>query len=213
QRRHHQAQRIIQSFLQDSTWMAPVLVAKLPELLPPQTALFVANSLPIRWLEFFWSANQYHHHIFVNRGANGIDGTLSTAMGIAHRSQHPTVLLTGDLSLLHDSNGFLNQGQLQGSLTIILLNNNGGGIFEGLPIAAHDDVFERYFATPQAVNFAQLCRTYGVYHQTIPDLFSFKTALGQPAPTPIQVLELNGDRRGEWQWLRSLQAQFAQLTD
>ncbi|MGA1623896.1 MAG: thiamine pyrophosphate-dependent enzyme, partial [Synechocystis sp.] len=208
QDRQQQAAQIIQSYLADSPWNAPGLVAQLPHLLPPQTSIFVANSLPIRWLEFFWPTNGDRHHLYVNRGANGIDGTLSTAMGIAHQAPGQTLLLTGDLSLLHDSNGFLNQSQLQGRLTIILFNNHGGGIFEGLAIAAHDDVFERYFATPQAVDFAQLCQTYGVHHQTIPDLLRLKTALDHPAPTPIQVLELTGDRRAEWQWLTSLQTKF-----
>ncbi|MFN9173539.1 MAG: thiamine pyrophosphate-dependent enzyme, partial [Synechocystis sp.] len=198
----------IQSYLLNSTWITPVLVAHLPELLPPKTPILVANSLPIRWLEYFWPSNYYHHQVFVNRGANGIDGTLSTAMGIAHQSQRQTILLTEDLSLLHDSNGFLNQSQLKGQLTIILLNNNGGGIFEWLPIAAHEDVFERYFATPQTIDFAQLCQIYGVYYQAIPDLLSLKTALAQSPQTPIQVLELKGDRRSELQWLKSLQAKF-----
>lgn len=210
QKQQQQATQIITAHLAAAAWMAPVLVAQLPTLLPPQTSIFVANSLPIRWLESFWPANGDRHHIFVNRGANGIDGTLSTAMGIAHNSHHPAILLTGDLSLLHDSNGFLNQGQLRGQLTIILLNNNGGGIFEWLPIAAYGDVFERYFATPQSVDFAPLCQTYGVHYQAITDLLSLKTALSQPSPTPLQVLELKGDRRSEWHWLQALQSKFAQ---
>ncbi|MFM1841621.1 MAG: 2-succinyl-5-enolpyruvyl-6-hydroxy-3-cyclohexene-carboxylic-acid synthase, partial [Cyanobacteriota bacterium] len=84
--------------------------------------------------------------------------------------------------------------------------NHGGGIFEWLPIAAHGDVFEPYFATPQTIDFAQLCQTYGVTHQGIPDLLSLKNALSQTSPTPIQVLELNGDRRAELAWLKRLQA-------
>jgi len=211
QKRQKQTAAIIQAHLTNSPWIAPVLVAQLSELLPPQTSILVANSLPIRWLEFFWQANHHHHQIFVNRGANGIDGTLSTAMGIAHHNPSQTILLTGDLSLLHDSNGFLNQAQLQGNLTIILLNNQGGGIFEWLTIAAYEDVFEPYFATPQSVNFAQLCQTYGVHHELIPDLFSLKTALGQSSPTPIRVLELNGDRRLELQWLKALQEKVIRL--
>ena len=209
--RQQQASTVIKLYLLDSAWITPVLVAQLPELLPSSTPILVANSLPIRWLEFFWSANDYHHQIFVNRGANGIDGTLSTAMGIAHQNQRQTILLTGDLSLLHDSNGFLNQSQLKGQLTIILLNNNGGGIFEWLLIADHEDVFERYFATPQNIDFAQLCQTYGVYYQPISDLLSLKTALCQPSPSPIQVLELKGDRRVELQWLKLLQEKFMSL--
>ncbi len=213
QSKQKESQKLLQFILSQSPWSAPLVISQLPELFAPQTNLLVANSLPIRWLEFFWPLNGHHHQIFVNRGANGIDGTLSTAMGIAHRSPKPTVLLTGDLSLLHDSNGFLNQGQLQGQLTIILLNNNGGGIFEILPIANFDDVFEKYFATPQTINFAQLCLTYGVNHQIVENIWELKSALAEPSPTPIQVLEIIGDRRQEAQWLKSLQARFSQADD
>ncbi len=205
--KQRQSQTIIIAALADAH--TPLIVAQLAHCLPPQTNLLVANSLPVRWLEFFWPPNGDRHRIFVNRGANGIDGTLSTAMGIAHRSPGETVLLTGDLSLLHDSNGFLNQSQMQGNLTIILLNNNGGGIFQTLPIAQCEDVFEAYFATPQGVDFGQLCRTYGVEHQIITNLWDLKDQWPNNNSTAIRVLEIIGDRHQEAQWLKSLQAQFS----
>jgi 2-succinyl-5-enolpyruvyl-6-hydroxy-3-cyclohexene-1-carboxylate synthase len=80
---------------------------------------------------------------FFNRGANGIDGTLSTALGIAHRN-HSSVMLTGDLALLHDTNGLLFRNKFVGHLTIVLINNNGGGIFEMLPIAKFEPPFEEF---------------------------------------------------------------------
>ncbi|AIE73149.1 MULTISPECIES: 2-succinyl-5-enolpyruvyl-6-hydroxy-3-cyclohexene-1-carboxylic-acid synthase [unclassified Synechocystis] len=208
QEKQAKSQAIIASAFINPGGNTPSMVSQLVHCLPPQTNLLVANSLPVRWLEFFWPANGDRHRIFVNRGANGIDGTLSTAMGISHRSIHQTVLLTGDLSLLHDSNGFLNQSQMRGNLTIILLNNNGGGIFQTLPIAQCEDVFETYFATPQSVDFAQLCGTYGVDHHVITDLGSLKEQLETISPTPIRVLEIIGDRHQEAQWLKSLQTQF-----
>ncbi|MBE9241994.1 2-succinyl-5-enolpyruvyl-6-hydroxy-3-cyclohexene-1-carboxylic-acid synthase [Synechocystis salina] len=207
QEKQRQSQTMIISALADAH--TPLMVAQLAHCLAPQTNLLVANSLPVRWLEFFWPVNGDRHRMFVNRGANGIDGTLSTAMGIAHRSPGETVLLTGDLSLLHDSNGFLNQSQMQGNLTIILLNNNGGGIFQTLPIAQCEDVFETYFATPQGVDFSQLCRTYGVEHQIITNLWDLKEQWPRNNSTSIRVLEIIGDRRQEAQWLKSLQAQFS----
>jgi 2-succinyl-5-enolpyruvyl-6-hydroxy-3-cyclohexene-1-carboxylate synthase len=112
--------------------------------------------MPVRDLEYFWPATDRRHRVFFNRGANGIDGTLSTALGVAHGGR-PAVLLTGDLALLHDTNGFLLTPKLRGSLTIVLINNRGGGIFEHLPVAQFDPPFEEYFATPQTVDFAKLC--------------------------------------------------------
>lgn len=80
---------------------------------------------------------------FFNRGANGIDGTLSTALGIAHRHQS-SVMLTGDLALLHDTNGFLIRNKFVGHLTIVLINNNGGGIFEMLPVAQFEPPLKNF---------------------------------------------------------------------
>ena len=96
----------------------------LSQVLPPETPLFISNSMPVRDVEFFWKPNNLGIKPFFNRGANGIDGTLSTALGIAHR-QKSSVMLTGDLALLHDTNGFLIRNKFIGHLTIILINNNG----------------------------------------------------------------------------------------
>jgi 2-succinyl-5-enolpyruvyl-6-hydroxy-3-cyclohexene-1-carboxylate synthase len=130
----------------------------LSQVLPPKTPLFISSSMPVRDVEFFWASNDRQIVPFFNRGANGIDGSLSTALGIAHRNQS-SVMLTGDLALLHDTNGFLLRNHFAGHLTIVLINNNGGGIFEMLPISGFEPPFERFFATPQNINFAKLCAT------------------------------------------------------
>ena len=114
---------------------------------------------------YFWQANITRCPVYFNRGANGIDGTLSTALGVAHGGIQPAVLLTGDLALLHDANGFLTVPKFKGGLTILLINNAGGGIFEHLPVAAFNPPFEEFFATPQQVDFAKLCAAaHGVEH-------------------------------------------------
>ncbi len=133
----------------------------LPQILPQETPIFIANSMPVRDIEFFWKPNHLGIQPFFNRGANGIDGTLSTALGVAHRNQN-SIMLTGDLALLHDTNGFLIRNKFVGHLTIILINNNGGGIFEMLPIAQFEPPFEELFATPQDLDFARLAATYGI---------------------------------------------------
>ncbi len=178
--------------------------------LPAATLLMIANSMPVRYLEYFWPCNQKRHLPYFNRGANGIDGTLSTALGIAHTDQ-PTVLITGDLSLLHDTNGFLISNIFQGGLTIILFNNHGGGIFEHLAIAEFADVFEDYFATPQSVHFVQLCATYGVDYQLMITKSDLIQSLALEPPQGIRLLEINGDRRGEAQWLQGLMQKFTEL--
>ena len=83
------------------------------------------------------------------------------------------MLLTGDLALLHDANGFLLRPKFQGSLTIVLINNRGGGIFEHLPIAAFDPPFEEFFATPQEADFGKLCAAHGCEHVPVRDWAQF----------------------------------------
>jgi 2-succinyl-5-enolpyruvyl-6-hydroxy-3-cyclohexene-1-carboxylate synthase len=180
----------------------------LSQILPPETPLWIANSMPVRDVEFFWQPNTRRIQPFFNRGANGIDGTLSTALGMAHRNQS-SVLLTGDLALLHDTNGFLLRNKFIGHLTIILINNNGGGIFEMLPISKFDPPFEEFFATPQNINFAQLCMTYGVEHQRIESWEQFKEVLNPLPAAGIRVLELQTNRKADAQWRKEYLVKLA----
>ena len=180
----------------------------LSQVLPDRSPLFVANSMPIRDLEYFWKPGDLHIQPYANRGANGIDGTLSTALGIAHRNQ-PTVMLTGDLSLLHDTNGFLIRQHFQGSLTIVLMNNDGGGIFGMLPVAQFDPPFEEFFSTPQHINFADLCKTYQVSHELIPDWSTLASRLGQLPASGIRVLEVKCDRTFDAAWRKKKLREFA----
>ena len=162
--------------------------------LPAETPVFVANSMPVRDVEYFWPANRKQPRFHFNRGANGIDGTLSTALGVAHGGA-PTVLLTGDLSLLHDTNGLLLGAKLRGSLTIVLINNRGGGIFQHLPVAGFEPPFEEFFATPQAVDFGRLCGAYGVEHVVVRDWAQYASLVATLPAQGLRVLEIVTDRR------------------
>jgi 2-succinyl-5-enolpyruvyl-6-hydroxy-3-cyclohexene-1-carboxylate synthase len=167
--------------------------------LPPETSVSAANSMPIRDMEFVWPANDREYRVFFNRGANGIDGTLSTALGVAHGGA-PGVLLTGDLALLHDSNGFLIAPRFRGSLTIVLINNQGGGIFEHLPVAHFDPIFEEFFATPQEIDFATLCAAHGVEHVHVADWSHFESLIITLPTQGIRVLEIGTDRKRDAAW-------------
>ncbi|MEM6613733.1 MAG: thiamine pyrophosphate-dependent enzyme, partial [Cyanobacteria bacterium P01_C01_bin.72] len=171
----------------------------LSQTLPSGTPIFFANSMSVRYAEYFWQPNQSRIAPYFSRGANGIDGTLSTALGIAYQDR--AVLLTGDLALLHDTNGFLLTQQFQGHLTIIVINNNGGGIFELLPIANFPS-FETYFAMPQTVKLSQLCAAYSIEHLQI-DSWQQLTNLTKHLPSRgIRVLEVICDRHADALWLK-----------
>ncbi len=178
------------------------------QTLPPGTPLFIANSMPVRDVEYFWKPNNLGVRSYFNRGANGIDGTLSTALGIAHRQQS-SVMLTGDLALLHDTNGFLIRNKFVGHLTIVLINNNGGGIFEMLPIAKFDPPFEEFFGTPQDIDFARLCATYNVQHELISSWQQLEQKLNPLPTTGMRVLELQTNRKHDAKWRQENLRKFA----
>ncbi|MEH2404371.1 2-succinyl-5-enolpyruvyl-6-hydroxy-3-cyclohexene-1-carboxylic-acid synthase [Nostoc sp.] len=178
------------------------------QILPPGTPLFIANSMPVRDVEYFWKPNNLGVRSHFNRGANGIDGTLSTALGIAHRQQN-SVMLTGDLALLHDTNGFLIRNKFVGHLTIVLINNNGGGIFEMLPIAKFNPPFEEFFGTPQDIDFAQLCATYNVQYELITSWQQLQQRLNPLPIKGIRVLELQTNRKADAKWRQDNLRKFA----
>lgn len=185
-----------------ATWL-------LAQHLPAGTTLSVANSMPVRDVEYFWPPGDRHIRSQFNRGANGIDGTLSTALGAAHGDEGPAVLLTGDLALLHDTNGFLLRPRFRGSLTIVLINNRGGGIFEHLPIARHEPPFEDFFVTPQEADFEALCRAYGANHVAVNDWAHFVSLITRLPASGIQVLELRTDRKRDAAMRREIFATVA----
>jgi 2-succinyl-5-enolpyruvyl-6-hydroxy-3-cyclohexene-1-carboxylate synthase len=121
--------------------------------------------MPIRDIELFSPAHELAPRVLSNRGANGIDGTVSTAFGAAAAGGGPVVLLIGDVALAHDIGGLLAARRLELALTIVLLNNDGGGIFHFLPVAGESDAFEEHVATPHGLDFAQAARLYGCAYE------------------------------------------------
>jgi 2-succinyl-5-enolpyruvyl-6-hydroxy-3-cyclohexene-1-carboxylate synthase len=128
------------------------------------------------------------------RGANGIDGTLSHAAGIAAGLRKPTLLIIGDLAFLHDLNGLTAIRQYAPDLTILLLNNNGGGIFHFLPVHKHEDarLFEFIHGTPQDLNLAAAAELFGVEWRRVNDPADLAVLI-QPSGRP-RVLEVRMDR-------------------
>lgn len=186
----------------------PKVAWLISQILPSETPIFIANSMPVRDVEYFWTPNHLQIQPFFNRGANGIDGTLSTALGIAHYHQS-SILLTGDLALLHDTNGFLLRNYFIGHLTIILINNNGGGIFEMLPISQFDPPFEEFFATPQHINFSQLAKTYNVDYELIQSWEHLKQRLNPLPSQGIRILEIQTNRKIDSQWRKDHLGKFS----
>lgn len=185
-----------------ATLSEPKLAWLLGQSLPVGSALCVSNSMPPRDLEFFASANERDYTVYSSRGANGIDGILSNALGIAHNEKE-TYLVTGDLALLHDSNGGLIAKEMRGDLTIVLVNNNGGGIFEMLPVAEFEPVFERYFGTPQDVDFEKWAALYGIGYTCPSDWNELQDALAAET-RGVRLIEVTIDRKQNAAWRKGL---------
>ena len=132
----------------------------LQQMMPDEGQLLVANSMSIRDMDYFWAAGRSQAMVYGNRGTNGIDGTVSTALGLSTNGK-PTVMLTGDLSFFHDMNGLAIGKTQRMNLTIILHNNDGGGIFQYLPQKGTDD-FDYLFNTPQGIDYSGLATMYGL---------------------------------------------------
>ncbi|MFZ0409183.1 MAG: 2-succinyl-5-enolpyruvyl-6-hydroxy-3-cyclohexene-1-carboxylic-acid synthase [Cyanobium sp.] len=175
------------------------LARSLSRLLPPHLALMLASSSPVRDWESFADPAAPPRRIHGFRGASGIDGTLSMACGLAE-AHGQLVLISGDLALLHDANGWLWQRQLRGRLTVVLIENGGGGIFEQLPIRIQPPVamdFERLFAMPQAVEQLDLAAAYGVAGRRVERPQQLAAALAWALRQPMALLELRTDRRAD----------------
>ena len=156
----------------------PRVAAELGVRLPSEATLVVASSMPIRDVEtFFPLRSSPPPRVLANRGANGIDGTVSTAFGVAAAASGPVVLLIGDVALLHDLGGLLSARRLGLPLAIVLLDNDGGGIFNFLPVATQGAAFEQHVATPHGTDFAHAAALFGLDHRRVAAPEPFRAAL------------------------------------
>ena len=178
------------------TELSEPLVARLMgEALPEGATLVVASSMPIRDIELYLGANDNLGRVVSNRGANGIDGTVSTAFGAAAASDAPVALLIGDVALAHDLGGLLAARRLGLEVTIVLLNNDGGGIFHFLPVSGEIDAFEEHVATPHHLDFAQAAALYGLTYERVTLEDELRAALrAEHPPGQSRLIEIRTDR-------------------
>ena len=189
----------------------PALMVALAELLPTALPLMLAASSPVRDWQAFAAGDTGRRRCYSFRGASGIDGTLSLALGLA-AELGPTVLITGDLALLHDSNGWLLASAAQLPLLVLLIDNAGGGIFEQLPIeTTPSDGFDQLFAMPQQVDPLALAAAHSIPVRQLACLDDLSTALewglGKAGPALLRVCT---DRRRDAQLRRDLREALQQ---
>jgi 2-succinyl-5-enolpyruvyl-6-hydroxy-3-cyclohexene-1-carboxylate synthase len=175
----------------------PLVARSLAEWLPSEATLYVASSMPIRDVEEFFPVRDDGPLVLSNRGANGIDGTVSSAFGAraATADEGPVVLLIGDVALAHDIGGLLAAHRLGLPLTIVLLNNDGGGIFHFLAVAGEADAFEEHVATPHGLDFARAAALYGCEYHRPDTLAELRDAVETSiAGSSTTIIEARTDR-------------------
>lgn len=152
-------------------------VTDLLEALPDGTLLFAGNSLAVRHVDQYGRPSARRLHVFGNRGASGIDGNVSTALGIAAAAGRPIVALLGDITFYHDMNGLLALRQHGLSATFVVMNNDGGGIFHRLPVARHEPPFNDLFLTPHGLSFEGAAELYGLEYWNVANRQQFRQAI------------------------------------
>ncbi len=178
-------------------WVARTLVDELH----PEHALFVSNSMPIRDVQAYAADVQGVSDVGANRGASGIDGIVSTAAGFADGAECPVTLLIGDMAMLHDVNALAFLTQQEMPVTIVVLNNGGGGIFSFLPIAEHTDVLTPYVDSAHNVHFEGVCLSFGIPYDLVEDRETFgeayRSAIESGRTTLIEVASGLAENKAE----------------
>jgi 2-succinyl-5-enolpyruvyl-6-hydroxy-3-cyclohexene-1-carboxylate synthase len=174
--------------------LAPAVVRALAAALPDGASLFVSSSMPVRDVDTFWPAADRRLRVLCNRGANGIDGVVSSSLGASLAGEGPTALLTGDLAFLHDVGGLFAARRLSSSCTLLVLNDDGGGIFSFLPIAEQGESvsFRELFTLPHGLNCAPAAALYGLGYVHVCDAEGLWRALAASIGAPgVRVIEVS----------------------
>ncbi len=172
------------------------VAGRLAATLAAGTPFVVGNSMPIRDLDRYAAARDAALHVIGNRGASGIDGLVSTAAGVAVGTNRPTVALVGDLSFLHDLGGLFALRQHRPPLVLVVVNNDGGGIFDTLPVRAFEPTFTRHIVVPHGLELARAAALFELPHRLI-DVHGdvageVRAALESEAPA---IIEIRSDRK------------------
>lgn len=168
---------------------------ELQDLLPGGSTVVAGNSMPVRDLDSFVTPSPKRLEFAANRGANGIDGVTSAAIGAAAAGAGPVVLVTGDLSFYHDMNGLWAATRHGLDVIVVVVNNNGGGIFHHLPQEAHTGVFEEWFGTPADLDFAHAAALYRMSYTLARSWEEFRGAVRLGLEGGAHIIEVRTDRR------------------
>jgi 2-succinyl-5-enolpyruvyl-6-hydroxy-3-cyclohexene-1-carboxylate synthase len=190
----------------DNKLSEPAVARLISQNILPNSGLFLSSSMPIRDMDMYADPHGPVVTVACNRGASGIDGIIASATGFAHGLNKPATLLIGDLAFLHDLNSLALLKSLEHPLIIVVINNDGGGLFSFLPIAEVKDVFEPFFGTPHGLSFDRAADMFGLDY-CCPDskesfLASYVSAQGGNRSA---IIEIKSDRAENYRVHQTLQ--------
>ncbi|MDF2067972.1 2-succinyl-5-enolpyruvyl-6-hydroxy-3-cyclohexene-1-carboxylic-acid synthase [Bacillus sp. Cr_A10] len=171
------------------------LAATLFEVLSDGDFLFASSSMPIRDVDTFYNKTTKDIQIYANRGTNGIDGVVSTALGVYAATKRPGYLLIGDLAFLHDVNGLIVSRFQKTDLTVVVMNNDGGGIFSYLPQSTETNYFEHLFGTPTGLKFSHIAAMYDAQYDAVHTKEDFHKVLSEQKRKDIRIIEVFTNRQ------------------
>ncbi|MBE0642840.1 MAG: 2-succinyl-5-enolpyruvyl-6-hydroxy-3-cyclohexene-1-carboxylic-acid synthase [Bacteroidetes bacterium] len=190
------------------------MMHRLGKLIPAHSAIFVSSSMPIRDFESFALDLPEGSAVYFNRGVNGIDGIISTALGVARERGTPSLLLTGDIAFLHNMNAAAGAGMCDIPLTVLLINNDGGEIFDMLPVRDFDPAYSRHFTTAHGVDFGSVCAAFDVDFRTLASLDELGSALDAAfASQRMSVIEVRTSIKESGSLRRELLRDLADAVD
>ena len=198
------AQQIINPFLAKAVFSEINIVAALDKLLPADKPLFIGNSMPIRICDMFMNHNQ--SAVFNNRGASGIDGLIASAAGIAKGTQQATTLLIGDTSFLYDLNSLALLKQLEQPFIIIVINNDGGAIFNLLPVPEQQK--KDFYQNPHGLNFTDTCRQFAIDYYKPKQTVDFERDYQKALKNARSLIEICVKNEQTYQQLEQLKEQI-----
>ena len=191
------------------------ILADVVDETPDPSTVVVSNSMPVRDLDRFGGVGTTSITAIGNRGASGIDGVVSTALGAAHGTTDHVTLVVGDLAYYHDMNGLAAIQRADVEVTVVLVNNDGGGIFHMLPIEEFEPPFTRQFKTPHGMDFEPTGEIYGLGYRQVDDRAAFRDAYSEAvAAGGSQVIEVQTDAEASHAVREQLQRELVdQLTE
>jgi 2-succinyl-5-enolpyruvyl-6-hydroxy-3-cyclohexene-1-carboxylate synthase len=210
-----QTDAVIDRMVENDTRLSEPFVSRhLSAVVPDGSCLFLSNSMPVRDMDLYGVNNRKHIFSAANRGVSGIDGILSTAIGMTTAREAPTTLVIGDMAFIYDLNALALLSSQTLPIIVVVINNRGGGIFDFLPISQSPDVLERFFVAKHDFQFAGVCETFKIdYHEARKkDDFIQAYAKAVKKQTPA-VIEVVTDRKTNLELRRSIKAEIIETLE